>query len=242
MDYVAYHSADLMGGPLGSGPPFGMLTRKPVAHLMGQHVWVIEGRGRKKQYFLKHRFVVDTVDEIDDDHFRFRFSGEDGIDFTTEIALSPLPWFKDFLKAVANFSIGVSTLKPEYLAHFHEISNLRDSPAGKHEDWQLTEGEIQQTLRTFRSRSSIARQACISKHGTSCSVCGMDFGETYGPECTGYIEVHHRDPLSTASGPRSVNPYTDLVPVCPNCHRAAHLLDITVEELRRVWEANQERP
>lgn len=242
MDYVAYHSADLMGGPLGSGPPYGMLTRKPVAQLMGQHVWVIEGRGRKKQYFLKHRFVVDAVDEIVDDHFRFRFSGDDGIDFTPEIALSRLPWFKDFLKAVANFSIGVSTLKPEYLAHFVEISNLRDSPPAKPEDWQLTEGEIQQTLRTFRSRSSIARQACISKHGTSCFVCAMDFGETYGPECAGYIEVHHRAPLATASGPRSVNPSTDLVPVCPNCHRAVHLLDITVEELRRVWGANQERP
>ena len=242
MEYVAYHSEELMGRSLGQGPPYGMLTRKSVAHLLGQHVWVIEGRGRKKQYFLKSRFVVDAVDQIDDDHFRFRVSGQDGIDFSPEIALSFLPWFKDFLKAVANFSIGVSTLKPEYHARFLEIAKLRDDTAPKVGDWQTTEGEIQQTLRTFRSRSATARQACIAEHGSRCSVCGICFGETYGPQCTGYIDVHHRTPLAASDGSRSVNSRTDLVPVCPNCHRAAHLLDITVEELRRVWEANRERP
>ncbi len=231
-----------MGDPLGRGPPYGMLARKPVAHLLGRQVWVIEGRGRRKQYFLKCRFVVDSVDEIEDGYFRFRFSGQDGSDFSPEIALSPLPWFRDFLKAVANFSIGVSTLKPEYRARFIEIANLREDTADERDDWQLTEGEIQQTMRTFRSRSSPARQACVAEHGTRCFVCEMGFSETYGPQCAGYIEVHHRTPLAASDGRRSVNPRTDLVPVCPNCHRAAHLLGITVEELRRVWEANRNRP
>ena len=38
MDYVAYHSEELMGHPLGSGPPYGMLSRKPVSHLLGKRV------------------------------------------------------------------------------------------------------------------------------------------------------------------------------------------------------------
>jgi hypothetical protein len=156
MDYVVYHSAELMGGPLGDGPPFGMLTRKSVSHLSGHHVWVIEGRGKKKQYFLKNRFLVDSVDEIDDDHFAFEFSGVDGVNFDPEIAFSAYPWFKAFLKAVANFSIGVTTLKPEYLTRFLEISKLNESESQQERksDWEFVEGEIRTSTRTFKARNS----------------------------------------------------------------------------------------
>ncbi|MCY2990461.1 MAG: hypothetical protein NTY19_21675 [Planctomycetota bacterium] len=153
MDYVAYHSQDVMGNELGDGPPFAMLSRKPVSHLDGQVVWVIEGRGSKKQYFLKQRFIVDLIERIDDDYFRFQFTGQDGISFTPEIPLSVHTWFKDFLKAVANFSIGVSPLKPEFQRRFLELAGPLDSSAedvADKSDWQLTEGEIQTTLRTYK--------------------------------------------------------------------------------------------
>ena len=102
MDYVAYHSAELMGHPLKSGPPFRMLSRKSVSHLLGKRVWIIEGRG-KKTYFLKQCFTVDATSAINDDHFRFQYSGKDGTDFCPEIVLSDLSWFAAFLKSVANF-------------------------------------------------------------------------------------------------------------------------------------------
>ncbi len=73
MDYVAYHSQDEMGSELRDGPPFGMLSRKPIRHLAGNTIWVVEGRGKKKQYFLKQRFHVDTVEEIVDEYFRFQY-------------------------------------------------------------------------------------------------------------------------------------------------------------------------
>lgn len=123
MDYVAYHSEELMGRPLKSGPPYGLLSRKPVSHLLGKRVWVIESREKKKTYFLRQRFTVDATSEIDDDFFRFLYSGKDGIDFTTEMPLNEFPWFAAFLKSVANFSIGVTTIKPEYLDCFVALTN-----------------------------------------------------------------------------------------------------------------------
>lgn len=233
-----------MGGPFGSGPPFGMLTRKSVSHLSGNHIWVIEGRGKKKQYFLKNRFLVDSVDEIDDDYFTFEFSGTDGVNFDPEIPLSPYPWFKAFLKAVANFSIGVTTLKPEYQTRFLKISGLNESESQQEceSDWEFVEGEIRTTTRTFKARNSAARQACIDHFGTNCFVCGFDFGLAYGKGCLGFIEVHHRDPMARSDGSRVVRPTKDLVPICPNCHRALHILDVTVEELQRIWKTRIKRP
>ena len=234
MDYVAYHSQDVMGSEVGDGPPYGMLSRKPVRHLAGNTIWVIEGRGKKKQYFLKHRFHVDAVEEIDDEFFRFRYFGETGENFSPEIPLSTEAWFKDFLKAVANFSIGVAKLKPEFLSRFERLANLRANSAEIEttpDDWQLIEGDIKTAIRCFRSRSSTARSVCIKSMGSRCFACGFDFGIIYGPECDGYIEVHHREMVSTRDGPYTINPLTDLVPLCPNCHRALHILKIDVEEL-----------
>ena len=184
MDYVAYHGQSVMGSELGDGPPFGMRSRKPVRHLVGNTVWVVEGRGKKKQYFLKQRFHVDTVEEIVDEYFRFQYVGQTGDNFTPEIPLSSESWFKDFLKGVANFSIGVSALRPEFLSRFEGLTNGRTNAIGTNvdpEDWQLTEGEITTALRSFRSRSSTAREACIDGMGSPWLSTRWPSGTASGP-------------------------------------------------------------
>ncbi|MBU3680073.1 MAG: hypothetical protein FGM32_10790 [Candidatus Kapabacteria bacterium] len=62
----------------------------------------------------------------------------------------------------------------------------------------------------------------------------MNFEDVYGPIGRGFIHVHHRRPISAAGGSYSINPSTDLVPVCPNCHSMMHRRTppYTVEELR----------
>ncbi|NJD67095.1 MAG: hypothetical protein C3F12_08145 [Candidatus Methylomirabilota bacterium] len=52
--------------------------------------------------------------------------------------------------------------------------------------------------------------------------CGFDFSEVYGHRGEGYIEVHHALPVSELGGAASVNPETDMVVVCANCHRMIH--------------------
>jgi 5-methylcytosine-specific restriction protein A len=78
-------------------------------------------------------------------------------------------------------------------------------------------------------RSPINRAACIAAHGSTCKVCGFDFGAVYGPLAHGYIEVHHRVPVSKMGGGYRVDPANDLIPLCANCHAAVHRVDPPME-------------
>lgn len=84
-------------------------------------------------------------------------------------------------------------------------------------------------------RSPEARALAIAHHGSSCHACSFDFETTYGPQGAGFIHVHHTVPASRV-GPRyELDPITDLVPLCPNCHYIAHRrwpTPYTVAELR----------
>ena len=62
-------------------------------------------------------------------------------------------------------------------------------------------------------------------HGTVCMVCGFDFEARYGELGAGYIEAHHVVPfadLVKEPEPVLLNPMTDFVVVCANCHRMLH--------------------
>jgi 5-methylcytosine-specific restriction protein A len=71
-----------------------------------------------------------------------------------------------------------------------------------------------------RSRKNRARALQI--HGKVCKACGFDFNETYGPiHAKDYIEVHHVRSISSQEG-KPIDPTTDLIPLCSNCHSMAH--------------------
>lgn len=77
------------------------------------------------------------------------------------------------------------------------------------------------TLSKFE-RDPYLRSACISLLGATCSICRFDFEAKYGLLGRGYCHVHHIVPLSAVREEQSVNPFTDLIPVCPNCHAMLH--------------------
>jgi len=87
-------------------------------------------------------------------------------------------------------------------------------------------------------RSRKNREIAIKIHGTVCQVCGFDFDEVYGRDyADSYIEIHHVRALSEHEG--DVDPATDLVPLCSNCHRMAHRGRTTVtsiDELKALME------
>jgi len=87
-------------------------------------------------------------------------------------------------------------------------------------------------------RSQKNRREAIEKHGTTCAVCTFNFDETYGKDyAQGYIQIHHIKPLSGYE--EEVDPETDLVPLCANCHAMAHRRRETVtsiEELKELIE------
>lgn len=82
-------------------------------------------------------------------------------------------------------------------------------------------------------RDARARKDCIRHHGCKCAVCGFDFESVYGIG-KGFIHVHHLKPLADIGEEYEVNPVTDLIPVCPNCHAMLHWNSpaLTCEELR----------
>ena len=93
---------------------------------------------------------------------------------------------------------------------------------------------------TRYERDAKLRQQALNIHGYSCFVCGFNFFETYGEIGRQFIHVHHINPLSQI-GEQSVNPITDLVPVCPNCHCMIHRdkkYILTIEELKQILKIN----
>lgn len=84
------------------------------------------------------------------------------------------------------------------------------------------EGEIKTSIYNRRERSRRNRLLCLSVHGERCKICGFTTSKVYGPEITSILEVHHIEPLANIEEPRPYNPKADLIPLCPNCHRAIH--------------------
>ena len=87
---------------------------------------------------------------------------------------------------------------------------------------ELHEGSVMQVTLTHYERNIDARNACIAAKGHKCAVCGMDFEETYGDIGRGFIHVHHLIPISSIGEDYVIDPVSDLVPVCPNCHNMLH--------------------
>lgn len=97
------------------------------------------------------------------------------------------------------------------------------------------EGELVVSISTRRERNPRNRLLCLSIHGEKCKVCGFVQEDKYNLSNNNIIEVHHIEPLSELDMARKYDPATDLVPLCPNCHRAIHstLPAMTPEKLRK---------
>ncbi|MBE4717202.1 HNH endonuclease [Pseudarthrobacter sp. AB1] len=68
----------------------------------------------------------------------------------------------------------------------------------------------------------VARRACIAHRGTNCAACGFSFELAYGKLGKDFIDVHHVVPASQLGIGYLLDPLTDLVPLCANCHAMAH--------------------
>ncbi|WP_296426564.1 HNH endonuclease [Yoonia sp.] len=100
------------------------------------------------------------------------------------------------------------------------------------------EGAVHPANVARRERNPRNRLLCIRLHGDKCAVCGIDPRQVYGAGI-GIVEVHHLEPLANLAEPRPYDPACDLIPLCPNCHRAVHTrrpIPLDISELRRCME------
>lgn len=99
------------------------------------------------------------------------------------------------------------------------------------------EGSIKYYYGKKYERKPENRRRAIELHGYICVICGFNFEEAYGKRGKGFVEIHHTKPLSTLDKEQIINPLTDLVPVCSNCHRMIHRRKddiLSIEELKRT--------
>jgi 5-methylcytosine-specific restriction protein A len=84
------------------------------------------------------------------------------------------------------------------------------------------------------------RAAALAIHGYLCKACDLDMGLRYGPAAAGLIEVHHVTPVSQVGPGYIIDPKSDLVPLCPNCHSVAHRRSppFSVDELREMQQSS----
>ena len=108
--------------------------------------------------------------------------------------------------------LGASALETESITHGSELDDYIPDEEGRKRVRQHIEYE----------RSPKNRAKAIEIHGTICTACGFDFNAVYGAHfAQSYIEIHHVESITTLGG-KPVDPRTDLVPLCSNCHSMVH--------------------
>lgn len=105
----------------------------------------------------------------------------------------------------------------------NELENIDNEPF---ENLSVKEGKV-----IFKYHKRIERNSKIinkkkltylRKYGKlDCEVCGFDFKYHYGEFGEGFIECHHKNPLSTLTEETETS-LDDLALVCANCHRMLH--------------------
>jgi 5-methylcytosine-specific restriction protein A len=121
------------------------------------------------------------------------------------------------------------------LAIESKVELLQDDLVG------MPEGSVLKVNVNRYERSPANRAACISHYGALCQACGFDFQKVYGGLGEGFVEVHHRVPVSQMGAGYFVRPTKDLVPLCSNCHSMVHRANppMSVEALSELIASNR---
>jgi len=155
-------------------------------------------------------------------------------------------YLENVLNINAHFRNGVRVISEEIyykiLSQAEILNNISDSEKEPlqtvNEDFSSygIEGKKKVQYSTIYERDPQLRSAAIKIHGTICKCCGFDFEKSYGELGKGFIHVHHLKPISK-SGELIVNPETDMIVLCPNCHSMIHRKKnntLSIEELKAI--------
>jgi 5-methylcytosine-specific restriction protein A len=139
---------------------------------------------------------------------------------------------KERLHAIAN-EIRIISANDGLRKRIYEIEDdeetLNDS---------VMEGQVLYKLHKVRERDSeivlLKKKQALDSFGfLSCEACIFDFEKFYGELGKGYIECHHKTPLSKFKA-ETYTRLDDLALVCSNCHRMLHrsIDTLSVENLK----------
>jgi predicted HNH restriction endonuclease len=150
--------------------------------------------------------------------------------------------FINWSKQVESFDIGAkfqkdqaTNIRFELLVHQSLLDKKVQVQINAKDKTQQSfdEGFRTEIVREVTTRNRKLIDLAKDEYGTSCKVCGFNFGETYGTHGEGFIEVHHLNPVSEGIRKTTIK---DLRPVCANCHRMLHRGSVllSIEELKVI--------
>ena len=207
----------------------------------------IEGKNRPATLLFKDRSFAARFSV--DDLKRLRLFWEADFDSLLKIKLPG--WFEKFSESESmageppelRFDKLTSEKDTYSIDFIYPDSIEQDAEAEKIEDLESKpEGGIKNYFGKKYERDPKNRKKAIELHGTICVVCGFDFEKVYGERGKGFIEVHHTEPLSSLSEEKIINPQTDLVPLCSNCHRIIHRRQDHVLSVSQVKKLLRKKP
>ena len=124
---------------------------------------------------------------------------------------------------------------PDLTVHLYRIGDEEDD-----EIQGVKEGRVIYKLHKYRERdpklNKKKKEQYFKKYGKlDCEVCEFDFYKVYGALGEGFMECHHKVPLSEIEG-EVITSIKDLALVCANCHRMLHrkIDTLSIEELRNL--------
>ena len=133
------------------------------------------------------------------------------------------------------------------ILNLHKSKNKSKHPENVDEYFEPTavegEGKLARHLRYERD-SGLIRKLKLAALKTNpmlyCEVCGFSFVEMYGELGYGFVEAHHKQPLSKTKS--TITTKSNIALLCSNCHRMIHKgmsqLEndniMTIEELKNL--------
>lgn len=152
---------------------------------------------------------------------------------TTEYSKWPDEWTRFSIKVAIRPIEFDSEDKPDYMGTLRiwlpimmgmslSLLNVENIEDESNDTVGLREGRKYDVTTSQYERNPVNRVLCLSKYGYKCQICGFDFEKEYGEIGKHFIHVHHIIPVSQMGDGYLVNPETDLIPVCPNCHAMLH--------------------
>lgn len=164
-------------------------------------------------------------------------------------------------KYVISLAVGFATGKEHPAARFnaveaknyfisrnYDVIDRRDGPekriAIEDDGSAFPEGRVLYAKhRKLERDSALARKAKARRLAETgklcCEVCTVDFLKVYETRGDGFIEAHHKKPVSSLDGTEKTK-VTDLALVCSNCHRMLHRGTplLSVEQLKEIYLAH----
>lgn len=181
-----------------------------------------------------------TINSITTDYYLSKIYEENGVN-GLKVALLAISQHIDYYEQTSGASVKKG--REIYNKYFDLVKdNFAETifPDEVDSKTPFSEGRTKKVTVNIYERNPLARQECIAFFGTNCQVCDFNFEAKFGELGANFIHVHHLIEISTIGKEYSINPKTDLRPVCPNCHAMLHKRKpaYSIDELKEIIKRN----